>query len=44
MRKHSKKIIFLGLLIVVLGLWINSTIGYQGDFPESYDESVAYVE
>ena len=42
MRKINKKIIFLGLIIVVLGLWINSTLGYQGDFPESYDELIVY--
>lgn len=43
MRTSNKKIIFLGLAIVVLGLWINSMLGYQGDFPTGYEESIEYV-
>ena len=39
----NKKVIVLGLIIVALGLWINSTLGYQEDFPVSYDESTEYV-
>lgn len=41
--RTNKKLVVLGLAIVVLGLWINSMLGYQGDYPTAYEESIEYV-
>lgn len=45
MDRVNGKIVVLGLIIVVLGLWVNSMLGYQGDIPvENEQVVVEYTE
>lgn len=41
----NKKLVLLGIVIIVLGLWANSMLGYEGDIPvENNDPVVVYTE
>lgn len=41
----NKKLIVLGLVVVALGLWANSMLGYQGDIPVENEQMVVeYTE
>ena len=41
----NKKLVLLGIIIVVLGLWVNSELGYEGDIPvENEDPIEVFIE
>jgi hypothetical protein len=40
MYRANKKVIVLGLIVVVLGLWVNSMLGCESDIPVENEQVV----